>query len=216
MGRRKKEPKIVHRQSIASAAQRLFAQRGIEATTMDEIAGEAGYSKATLYVYFKNKEEIIGMLVLESMKKLYDYLSLALEKGEDTWSRYWLICHALLQYQEEFPFYFEMVLDEISIDFDRSDCLPEEVETFRIGEKVNEKIEEFLREGIEKGELRAELDIKPAIFSFWGMLAGLIRTASKKEEYINKNLNLEKLDFLRYGFELLYPSVAYAEKKKRV
>ena len=56
MARRKKEPKSVHRQNIASAASRLFMEKGIEATSVNDIAKAAGYSKATLYVYFENKE----------------------------------------------------------------------------------------------------------------------------------------------------------------
>ena len=55
MGRRKKEPKSVHRENIASAASGLFMEKGIVATSMDDIAKAAGYSKATLYVYFKKK-----------------------------------------------------------------------------------------------------------------------------------------------------------------
>lgn len=69
MARRKKEPKSVHREKIASAASVLFMEGGIAATSMDDIAKAAGYSKATLYVYFENKEEIVGILVLDSMKK---------------------------------------------------------------------------------------------------------------------------------------------------
>ena len=68
MGRRKKEPRSVHRENIMSAASALFMERGISATSMDDIAKAAGYSKATLYVYFENKEEIVGILVLNSMK----------------------------------------------------------------------------------------------------------------------------------------------------
>lgn len=59
-----------------SAASALFMERGIAGTSMDDIAKAAGYSKATLYVYFENKEEIVGILVLNSMKKLYDYIFL--------------------------------------------------------------------------------------------------------------------------------------------
>ena len=77
MGRRKKEPRGTHRENIASAASKLFAERGIPATSMDDIAKEAGYSKATLYVYFENKEEIVSILVLDSMKKLCSYISSA-------------------------------------------------------------------------------------------------------------------------------------------
>ena len=82
MGRRKKEPRSVHRENIVSAASALFMEKGIAATSMDDIAKAAGYSKATLYVYFENKEEIVGILVLNSMQKLYDYISAALAQHE--------------------------------------------------------------------------------------------------------------------------------------
>lgn len=85
--RRKKEPKSVHREKIASAASVLFMERGIAATSMDDIAKAAGYSKATLYVYFENKEEIVGILVLDSMKKLptaqlEEFLISGVDKGD--------------------------------------------------------------------------------------------------------------------------------------
>ena len=117
MGRRKKEPRSAHREKIAAAASVLFMEKGIAATSMDDIAKAAGYSKATLYVYFKNKEEITGILVLDSMKKLYGYISSALEQQETTRTKYDLICNGLVRYQEEFPFYFKMVLDKININF---------------------------------------------------------------------------------------------------
>ena len=184
MARRKKEPRSVHREKIASAASVLFMDKGIVATSMDDIAKAAGYSKATLYVYFENKEEIVGILVLDSMKKLYHYIVSALEQQETTKEQYNFICRGLVQYQEEFPFYFKMVLDKINIDFENHDYLPEEKETYQIGEEINEKIKEFLISGIDKGDLRGNLKIMPTIFNLWGMLSGLIQFASNKEEYI--------------------------------
>ena len=212
MGRRKKEPRSVHRENIVSAASALFMERGIAATSMDDIAKAAGYSKATLYVYFENKEEIVGILVLNSMKKLYDYISSALIQHETTKARYDFICRGLVQYQEEFPFYFKMVLDKINIDFESKDYLPEEKETYQIGEEINEKIKNFLLSGMEKGDLRNDLDIMPAIFNFWGMLSGIIQLASNKEEYIKKSMGLSKIKFLEYGFSLVYHSIAIKEK----
>ena len=212
MGRRKKEPRSVHRENIVSAASTLFMERGIAATSMDDIAKAAGYSKATLYVYFENKEEIVGILVLNSMKKLYDYISSALIQHKTTKARYDFICRGLVQYQEEFPFYFKMVLDKINIDFESRDYLPEEKETYQIGEEINEKIKTFLLSGMEKGDLRNDLDIMPAIFNFWGMLSGIIQLAANKEEYIKKSMGLSKNEFLEYGFSLVYHSIAVKEK----
>ena len=212
MGRRKKEPRSVHRENIVSAASALFMEKGIAATSMDDIAKAAGYSKATLYVYFENKEEIVGILVLNSMKKLYDYISSALIQHKTTKARYDFICRGLVQYQEEFPFYFKMVLDKINIDFESKEYLPEERETYQIGEEINEKIKNFLLSGMEKGDLRNDLDIMPAIFNFWGMLSGIIQLASNKEEYIKKSMGLSKIKFLEYGFSLVYHSIAIKEK----
>ncbi len=213
MGRRKKEPKSVHRDNIASAAQDLFMKNGIEATSMDDIAKAAGYSKATLYVYFENKEEIAGLLVLESMKKLYAYIAAALEEQETTKARYYYICRGLVKYQEEFPFYFKMALDKINVDFDSGSYLQEEQETYCVGEEINEKIRQFLCDGIEKGEIRAGLKVLPTIFVFWGMLAGLVQTAANKERYIEKEMKLSKEKFLEYGFDTLYHSITTKEEK---
>lgn len=211
MGRRKKEPRSVHRENIVSAASTLFMERGIAATSMDDIAKAAGYSKATLYVYFENKEEIVGILVLNSMQKLYDYISSALIQHKTTKARYDFICRGLMQYQQEFPFYFKMVLDKINIDFEGKDYLPEEKETYQIGEEINEKIKNFLLSGMEKGDLRSDLEIMPAIFNFWGMLSGIIQLAANKEEYIKKSMGLSKEKFLEYGFSLVYHSIAAKE-----
>ena len=208
MARRKKEPRSVHREKIASAASVLFMDKGIVATSMDDIAKAAGYSKATLYVYFENKEEIVGFLVLDSMKKLYHYIVSALEQQETTKEQYNFICRGLVQYQEEFPFYFKMVLDKINIDFENHEYLPEEKETYQIGEEINEKIKEFLISGIDKGDLRGNLKIMPTIFNLWGMLSGLIQFAANKEEYIKKTMGLSKIQFLEHGFHMLYCSIA--------
>ena len=212
MARRKKEPRSVHREKIASAASVLFMDKGIVATSMDDIAKAAGYSKATLYVYFENKEEIVGILVLDSMKKLYNYIVSALEQQETTKEQYNFICRGLVQYQEEFPFYFKMVLDKINIDFESHDYLPEEKETYQIGEEINEKIKEFLISGIDKGDLRGNLKIMPTIFNLWGMLSGLIQFAANKEEYIKKTMGLSKIQFLEHGFHMLYCSIADKEE----
>ena len=208
MARRKKEPQNVHRKNIATAAQKLFMEKGMKNTSMSDIAREAGYSKATLYVYFKNKEEIISVLVLESMQKLYDYINMAIEKNSDSKKCYMEICHALLRYQEEYPLYFNMVLENIKIDFETTDFLPEEKETFLIGEQINELLAVFLEKGITKGQIRPDIQVLPTIFSIWGMLSGLIQIATNKKEYIKQQMGQSKAEFLAYGFDTLYRTIA--------
>ena len=207
MGRRKKEPKSVHRENISAAAANLFTEKGIAAATMDDIAKAAGYSKATLYVYFENKEEIVGLIVLNSMKKLCAYISEALSQEKAAKARYGLICRALVRYQEEFPFYFDLLLDKININFDAPDCLPEEKETYQVGEEIRRVLTDFIAQGIERGELRGDIKAYPTVFAFWGMLSGLVQLASSKAEYIESAMGLSKEQFLNHGFELIYKSI---------
>ena len=47
------------RLEIARAAIPLFAAKNISQISIDEIAKNAGVAKGTIYLYFKNKEEII-------------------------------------------------------------------------------------------------------------------------------------------------------------
>ncbi|MCQ4664340.1 TetR/AcrR family transcriptional regulator [Extibacter muris] len=208
MGRRKKEPPNIHRENIALSAHKLFMSNGIECTTMNDIAKESGYSKATLYVYFQNKEEIIAFLVLKSMTKLDEYITLALENQKSTKGRYDMICQGLLEYQKQYPFYFAVALDEINIDFKNSNYLPEEEETYHVGEEINKKLQQFIQEGILANDLKPDIKILPTIMAFWGMLSGLIQISVKKEAYITQELKMSRQEFLKYGFETLYQSIA--------
>jgi AcrR family transcriptional regulator len=47
------------RRAIAEAAMRLFAERGFEAVTVNEIAEAAGVAKVTLFTYFPTKESLV-------------------------------------------------------------------------------------------------------------------------------------------------------------
>ncbi|WP_413873863.1 TetR/AcrR family transcriptional regulator [Albidovulum sp.] len=44
---------------IIAAAARLFAERGIRAVTIDDIASSLGYTKSVIYYYFKNKNQVL-------------------------------------------------------------------------------------------------------------------------------------------------------------
>lgn len=55
---RKKREKQRRRSQIVDAAEKIIFAKGLEQATMDEIAEEAELSKGTLYLYFKNKNEL--------------------------------------------------------------------------------------------------------------------------------------------------------------
>jgi AcrR family transcriptional regulator len=61
---RKEREKERRRQQIIVAAKRVFSQKGFNKATMEDIARESELSPGTLYLYFKNKEELYASLSL--------------------------------------------------------------------------------------------------------------------------------------------------------
>jgi AcrR family transcriptional regulator len=68
---RKEREKERRRQQIIVAAKRVFTEKGFNRATMEDIAKEAELSPGTLYLYFKNKEELYASLSLRILQYLH-------------------------------------------------------------------------------------------------------------------------------------------------
>jgi AcrR family transcriptional regulator len=68
---------------IMAAAVDLFALKGYEGTTIEDIAASCSYTKGALYYYFKSKEEIFRCLVLSSVDSMEAELDRILAKDLD-------------------------------------------------------------------------------------------------------------------------------------
>ena len=62
------------RQNLVEVAREMFARKGLEATTMNDIAIASGRGRRTLYTYFRNKEEIYLAVIEGEMERLSEKL----------------------------------------------------------------------------------------------------------------------------------------------
>ena len=99
-----------HRGSKLAAAERLFAEKGIEKTTMDDIARVAEYSKATLYVYFQSKEEIVNAILLSGMVLLKKKIHEALESNHEWLQAYDAVCRTIVRFYDDNPTAYDACL----------------------------------------------------------------------------------------------------------
>ena len=67
---RKEREKERRRKQIIVAAKRVFSEKGYNRSTIEDIAQEAELSPGTLYLYFKNKEELFASLSLRILQYL--------------------------------------------------------------------------------------------------------------------------------------------------
>lgn len=71
---RKQREREQRRQQIMNAARKVFSINGFMKTTMEDIAREAELSPGTLYLYFKNKDELYASLSVVVLEHLYEKL----------------------------------------------------------------------------------------------------------------------------------------------
>ncbi len=69
---RKERERVELRQQILDAARELFVHEGYESVSMRKIADKIEYSPATIYTYFKDKDEILDCLCEETFFQLYE------------------------------------------------------------------------------------------------------------------------------------------------
>ena len=98
MAGRKKEALVqFHKKSILDTVEKLFSEKGIRQTTMDDIAKAADYSKSTLYVYFKSKDEIYEHIIYSHMCRLKESMEECTRENLDFEQCYFRICAKLSQ-----------------------------------------------------------------------------------------------------------------------
>src|ERR1017187_7837336 len=90
------------REQLLLVARRIFADRGFQATTMDDIAKEAGFTKPILYQYFESKTDLYREIVAQTAQKLLSSLDAAVSSVESPRTKI----------EVAFRVYFEMVVNE--------------------------------------------------------------------------------------------------------
>jgi len=83
------EYKELAKKRIIDAAYTIFNKKGYHSSTMDDIASEVGVSKASLYSYFKSKEEILQIAINKTLNdsfNQYFYIEDSLEPLEEIYN----------------------------------------------------------------------------------------------------------------------------------
>ena len=69
---RRQERKLHRQEAILAAAFEVFAAHGYEATRIDAVARQAGIAKGTIYLYFRDKEQLFRAMVRSLVQKKFD------------------------------------------------------------------------------------------------------------------------------------------------
>ncbi len=104
---RREDEKERRRGEILDAAEALYADKGWEALTVDQVARSARLSRALVYVYFRDKEDLLFAIGERAMRVLLERFVAALATRQLGMDQIEAIGRAYIGYALEFPHYFD-------------------------------------------------------------------------------------------------------------
>lgn len=149
-----------HKESaLREKAMEMIVNEGFDGLSMQKLAKAAGVSPATIYIYYKNREDLLNQLFLEVQKTFYEVAlkgfkpELSLEEG------LWLQWKNRLRFILEYPYYFKFFEQ-----FRNSPCINHK--DLNISE-FKENMKQFVLNAIKRGEM---VKMEPEIF--WAIAYG--------------------------------------------
>lgn len=170
---RRKREKEHRRREILKAAKTLFFEQGFFGTSMNEIAKAAELSKGTLYLYFKNKEELYISLQIEGMEILNTAFTEAVENKTGWEEKLRAIGWAYYQFSRDHQqfFHINFQFQHGEITRSTSDDLFEKCFEAVVGNLNFLSLP--LEDGMVAGQIKKDDPMAVAVV-LWGSLTGII------------------------------------------
>lgn len=205
---RREREKLIRRDQILDAALNVFQKYGWSESTMDQVADEAELAKGTLYLYFKDKEEIYAGLGARGM------LNLA-ERFKEIGNTVTPACIAMQKIGEEYHRHFmdnSVYMASIHYCIHRltqCDCESENEMSnlHEAGLKCLKAVAEIIQKGIDIGEFRKNLDPMQTAIIFWSFSDGIMTHQLWDERLGHRLWKVDMHATVWAGFRLLMKSI---------
>jgi TetR/AcrR family transcriptional regulator len=205
---RREREKVKRKKDIVDAAERIFFSKGMDNATMDDVAEEAELSKGTLYLYFKNKEDLYLSIHLRGNHLLKSFFQKAVARAGTGIEKTKAIGEAYIMFYDKYPDYFNAMIYYESHEINFED--PESIagQCLMEGKATLELLVDAIQLGISDGSIRPDIDpIKTAI-NLWGQTTGIIQIAALKEKIVLlRQYSLTAKEVIDYSFDLIYHAI---------
>ena len=209
MGARKKLAlEQFNRDNILTAARELFETKGVQDTTMDDIALQADYSKSTIYVYFRSKEDIYNSIVVDYLDILIGEMTVYIEGDTSFEDSYYKLCERLVSFCERYPKYYASLMFEEKATNSRKQgtvILPEILQDYMDRWKRSSR-----REKTQMCYRKHSIQSRRFCISGHPP-SGIIQISAQKKKEITKQTGMTMEEYRSFAFRTLYESLV--EKK---
>jgi AcrR family transcriptional regulator len=192
---RRAREKQARKSLILDAARELFFEKGLEGTTVEDIAERSELSKGTIYLYFPSKEEIYVTIMLEGASILYEMLQEAasIDVPADTLLR--RMGQTYYRFYREYTGYFRMLFLYYNSALDIHKKISPELCT-QCDQKAVQSIHlaaQMIQRGVDQGVFKSCNSLDFAVLS-WTCQNGIILLGEKGDDrHYNLPTSPEKL-----------------------
>jgi AcrR family transcriptional regulator len=175
---RREREKLERKKQILDAARTLLLDKGLQDTSINRIAKVAELGVATLYSYYKNKEDIYVALQEEGLSLLYSKIKEAARKGKTPSDKIKKMALAYYQFSEVQKDYFDVInyfLTAPRVIFSQDKKTLVDL----LGDKILTELKEAIDEGSQEGVYQKVNTTRSALM-FWATLNGLIQFKKMK------------------------------------
>ncbi|MHB1665339.1 MAG: TetR/AcrR family transcriptional regulator [bacterium] len=141
--------KINKYDSILKSARKLIGQEGFSNFTMDKLAHNAGVAKGTVYLYFKNKNDVLENVLKSGFQNMFERMAYKVNNKKTPEEKIKTLIYENLLYINENKYFFKTVfLDEMNVVFLKKTSQ----ESYNLRrKKYAEFISEIIKKGIDEG-----------------------------------------------------------------
>ena len=203
---RKELEKQEMRKLILNTAMKLFLEKGIENITLRNIAEKIEYSPATIYLYFRDKDEIIYTLHRDGFEELYRRQQKTLSI-KDPLKRLHKHAQMYVSFALENPEYYDLMFIERAPFRTIKEKKSKDGMNWDIGMRSYDLLRKNIEDCIEAGVFQ-NTDIDVAAFSMWAYVHGIVsliirdRCTMFPEEHLD-NLVKGALHFMKENILLI-------------
>lgn len=181
ISQRQLEERKMRQDRILEGALSVFKEKGLEGATMDQIASAAGFGKATLYYYFKSKEEVLSAILVDGWQNIWESLEPVIAEQGSPRKTFVNVLIKIAENAQNRPGLFEFLFNvPKAIKLDEQPWKDYQHKLYAI-------IQGLLEDGVKQGEF-PKVDPQLMFKALGGLFMGLVFMGDRKEPVTDKDV----------------------------
>lgn len=183
---------------IVDMAEAVFFKAGFDGATLPAIAEAAGYNKRTLYLYFRDKQDIFLAVVLRGLEGLRGSLEKSLAASLTTGSGLRELAAAFFDFSMVHPEYLDLIMDYenryfVYHDHDAAGRPASYLDRCQqVSDEMARMVTAAIEAGMADGRLKSNLTPRQLMLVLWGQVFGVMKIFRMRRRHFDAAFGISR------------------------